>query len=94
MRSLIICFLVFFSVVQCTDEIKESVEWDSGPISISEIEAINGGAIISYEIPNDNDLLYIMAEYERNGKSFTEKSSIYNKIKARCICLHTRQLLD
>src|SRR5690606_33692831 len=36
-----------------------------------------GGAIISYDIPRDPEILYIMAEYERNGKTFTEKSSIH-----------------
>lgn len=41
------------------------------------IEPISGGAVISYMIPKDPDILYILAEYERNGVKFTEKSSSY-----------------
>lgn len=51
--------------------------WNSGPLKEYKVTPINGGATITYDIPRDPDLLYIMAEYERNGKTFTEKASIY-----------------
>jgi len=41
------------------------------------VTSIYGGATITYDIPKDNDILYVIAEYERNGKPFTELSSIY-----------------
>ena len=41
------------------------------------IEPINGGASITYVIPDDPNISYILAEYERNGEMFTEKSSAY-----------------
>ena len=41
------------------------------------ITPINGGAIVTYSIPKDPDILYVMAEYERNGELFTERASIY-----------------
>lgn len=39
---------------------------------------ISGGALITYTIPKDDNILYVMAEYERNGTTFVERSSIYN----------------
>jgi hypothetical protein len=42
------------------------------------ITPINGGGIINYSIPDDRSVSYVLAEYERNGKKFTERSSIYN----------------
>lgn len=51
--------------------------WNSDPIEEYTVTPINGGATITYTIPNDPDILYIMAEYERNGKIFTEKSSVH-----------------
>src|SRR5690606_12917817 len=74
----IIVTLMLCTIFACKEESKEpSGSWTSGPIEISKITPINGGATISYNIPNDPDLLYVMAEYERNGKIFTEKSSIH-----------------
>jgi len=67
----------FFSCYEDSDTKKTMGVWDSGPITEYTVTPINGGAIITYKIPYDQDLLYIMAEYERNGKLFTDKSSIY-----------------
>lgn len=68
--------LFFFA---CEDNIKEpSSPWNPGPLEKFAVTPINGGAIITYTIPNDPDILYIMAEYERNGVIFTEKSSVHN----------------
>src|SRR5690606_12381160 len=51
--------------------------WNSEPLKGYKVTPINGGATITYDIPRDPEILYIMAEYERNGKTFTEKSSIH-----------------
>jgi hypothetical protein len=51
--------------------------WNSGPLTGYEVTPINGGARITYDVPRNNDLLYVMAEYERNGKVFTDKASVY-----------------
>jgi hypothetical protein len=67
--------LCFFS---CNREEKKAMQpWNSGPIEGYAVTPIYGGATISYTIPNDPEVLYVMAEYERNGKVFTEKSSVY-----------------
>lgn len=71
-------------LASCTDsDLKrpEGGAWNTGPLTGYAVTPINGGATISYDLPKDNDLLYVMAEYERNGKTFTEKSSIHkNKL--------------
>lgn len=52
--------------------------WVSGPLTEYEVTPIAGGAIISYTIPEDPNILYIMAEYERSGSMYTEKASVHN----------------
>ena len=47
-------------------------------ISNPQVEVINGGAIITYTLPNDPNVEYVMAEFERNGQPTQVKSSIYN----------------
>lgn len=69
---LMICFL--FS---CEEKEESKVSWASPSLKEFIVTPINGGATITYTIPNDAEILYIMAEYERNGKIFTEKSSVY-----------------
>ncbi|HBX21690.1 MAG TPA: hypothetical protein DEF88_14715 [Porphyromonadaceae bacterium] len=76
--NLIIMVLVVCSFFACDDDNKEPKEaWNPGAIGEYAITPINGGATITYTIPNDPNILYIMAEYERNGKIFTEKSSVH-----------------
>ena len=47
------------------------------PIETYIVTPIHGGAIITYQIPTTHNILFVMVEYERNGKVFTERSSIY-----------------
>jgi hypothetical protein len=43
-----------------------------------EVENISGGAIIKYDLPTDEDLLYVKAEYETlPGKLVESRSSVY-----------------
>lgn len=81
----ILALLVAISLYSCEDvqtgPRKPSGPWNAGPITEFTVTPINGGAEITYTIPDDPDILYVLAEYERNGKIFTEKSSIHtNKI--------------
>lgn len=61
----------------CEEEMEGPLTWDSEPITSYEIEPIYGGAVVRYDVPNDENLLYVMVEYERNGEMFTEKASLY-----------------
>lgn len=71
---------MFFS---CKKNPAESIgTWDSTPVEVTQVIPINGGAIINYKVPEEEGLLYVMAEYLRNGKTFTEKASVYkNSLK-------------
>jgi len=79
--SYIIAVLISLSLFSCEDVQRGPGEpsgpWNAGPITEFTVTPINGGAEISYTIPDDPDIMYVMAEYERNGKIFTEKSSIH-----------------
>jgi len=76
--SIITLVLLAIFIFSCEREDKKTIKpWNSGPITGYVVTPIYGGATISYTLPNDPDVLYVMAEYERNGKVFTEKSSVY-----------------
>src|SRR5690606_6598311 len=47
------------------------------PITVTGIENISGGAIISYNVPKDNNVSYIEAVYNINGKEIKKKGSFY-----------------
>ncbi|MGJ7029617.1 DUF4959 domain-containing protein [Niabella hirudinis] len=76
--SFIIVMILSVFLFSCKkEEEKVTGTWNSGPVEVETITPINGGAVISYKVPDDGNLLYVMAEYERNGKTFVEKSSVY-----------------
>lgn len=82
--SYIIAALLVCSFFACedtsTDKKVPKEPWNVGPITEYTITPINGGAEITYTIPNDPDIMYVMVEYERNGKIFTEKSSVHKNL--------------
>ncbi|WP_343703758.1 DUF5000 domain-containing lipoprotein [Chitinophaga sp.] len=49
-----------------------------GPVTGAAVENVAGGAIIRYNIPADDDLLYVKAVYQRNGKQVEQKTSVYD----------------
>jgi hypothetical protein len=71
--------LAFFS--GCEEVVKEPLFKDSiapGPISSPQVLNLPGAAMISYSLPNDDDLLYVKAEYTlANGVKVESKSSNY-----------------
>lgn len=64
--------------VSCNDNNSEKEDVKPQQVVNYNITSTNGGAVIAYSLPNDKNILYVMAEYERNGKIWTERSSIYN----------------
>ena len=76
--TIVLAVIFFFACEDVNRGPTEPTEpWNPGPLTEYAVTPINGGAIITYTIPNDPDIMYIMAEYERNGEIFTEKSSVY-----------------
>ncbi|MGI6047222.1 MAG: DUF4959 domain-containing protein [Petrimonas sp.] len=74
--------LLFIQFIASCD--KESVRSSEKPSPLTEYEVtpINGGAVITYRVPNDPNVLCVTAEYFRNGQKFIERSS-YHKNSLR-----------
>jgi hypothetical protein len=81
----IIFYLVLLLFIQfiasCGEENVRSSEKPS-PLTEYEVTPINGGAVITYKVPNDPNVLCVTAEYFRNGQKFIERSS-YHKNSLR-----------
>lgn len=69
-------------VTGCTDNILEPLEHNSAPLgTVSNVTHENqpGGATITYTLPDEQDLLYVKAEYTlATGQKMQVKSSFYN----------------
>jgi len=74
-------FTLFFSSCEQAD-LRDPLESDSeapGIVTDIEVENLPGGATISYTLPDDKDILYVVADYEiRKGVAYDVKSSYYN----------------
>lgn len=68
-------------ISSCTAESIGSIALDSkapGPVTNISVENIPGGANISYSLPDDEDLLYVKAEYKlENGNDASVMASLY-----------------
>ena len=73
-------FLLTTILFGCKEEFSEPIDENGSapkPIANASIENISGGAIISYTLPDDPNLLYVKAVYERNGTTVESKSSYF-----------------
>lgn len=77
----LILFLFTQFIYSCSVDKIESSE-KPVPITDYEISPIYGGAIITYSVPNDPNVLCVTAEYLRNGQMYIERSS-YHKNSLR-----------
>jgi len=83
-RYIIILTTLFSSVLwSCEPEaLKDPIDGDGdtpGQVSNIQVKNIAGGATISYDIPYDRNLLYVMAEYTiREGVTKQVKASYYD----------------
>jgi hypothetical protein len=81
----IIIMLAFFSgsIYSCkkNDGYRDPLSTDKtkpGPVSNVKVKNSNGAAVISYDLPDNQDLLYVIAEYNiRDGVSRQIKSSYF-----------------
>lgn len=80
---IVIAIFVLSSFLACSEmesNRPSGGSWNSASLKEYEITPINGGAEIRYDIPKDPEILYIMAEFERNGRIYTEKASIHSNL--------------
>ena len=77
--ALIALVAVFAS---CNDNTKLGLtSQDNIPPNTPIIKSIintHGGAVIKYDVPSDNDLLYVTAQYNINGVDYSKQTSPYN----------------
>ena len=80
-QLLILTGFLFFMLGGCKEDKLEPIEQDgTAPAPVSNIvaERISGGARLSYTLPQEDDLLYVVASYRlSNGKQREFKSSFY-----------------
>ena len=79
--SIISVTVVTLMLFACEEEERGPLLIDStnpNPISEAIVTNLPGGAKIEYNIPTTPDALYVQATYERNGKTITTSSSLFN----------------
>lgn len=78
MKKLLFLTILIFAVSSCSKQ----DDGDTTPPSVLTVNSVtptNGGGIISYTLPNDDDILYVRAEYTNsNGVDVSRASSSYN----------------
>lgn len=89
-HNLFIIFLgamiTLFSLQSCNDDENSPINKDDkapGQVFNVEVENMSGAALLTYSLPADDDLLYVIAEYtNKQGKVFDFRASYYtNQIK-------------
>jgi len=75
----VVLLVIFFSA--CKEEpISEHLKDKIAPASVTNVKAepSAGGAVISYNLPNENDISYVLCEYtSSSGEKKVTRSSIY-----------------
>ncbi|MBZ4190922.1 DUF5000 domain-containing lipoprotein [Niabella beijingensis] len=83
-RIHLLFLIVAFTILGCErDALKDPLDaGDGAPARVTnvKVENVPGGAVISYDVPDDSRLLYVKAVYDiREGVTQEIKSSYYNK---------------
>ena len=83
MRYFLLLAVVIVGMIQCADDVDRGIptlkdDAPPSPVTGVQVEAIPGGAILSYTLPKSANLLYVMAEYTIGDKLFEKKSSFYS----------------
>ncbi|MFB9056326.1 DUF5000 domain-containing lipoprotein [Mariniflexile ostreae] len=84
--KLFVALLCMVVATSCTEDNITSLIKDDGiapgPVVVDGggVENLAGASIITYNLPNQADMLYVVAEYQRkqNGKVVRTKSSVFN----------------
>ena len=67
MKKIFLLLLAAGALFSCQEE-----------FNVEQVEQVSGGAILSYVLPDDRDLLYVQAEYTLDtGEKMIVKSSMY-----------------
>ena len=78
MKKLLLIPLFVFAAIACSDK-EDGDTTPPGVLTVDMVTPTNGGGIINYTLPDDNDILYVKAEYTNsNGVDVSRASSSYN----------------
>lgn len=81
MKRHIFNILLGLMIVSCTEPFMGQTATDDvapGPIKNARVTNLEGSAYITYDLPEDEDLLYVKARYQRNKDVIAEnKASVY-----------------
>ena len=78
MKKLLLIPLFVFAAIACSDK-EDDDTTPPGVLTVDLVTPTNGGGIINYTLPDDNDILYVKAEYTNsNGVDVSRASSSYN----------------
>lgn len=80
--SHIVGVVLLLAISSCSDDPNSPIEKDNtapAPIYNAVVENLPGGALIHYNLPADEDLLYVLASYvNKKGKTVNSRSSYYS----------------
>jgi hypothetical protein len=82
LKVMLLALPLLLSMFSCqkTEGFNEVVTHDKTkplPVTSTKVENYSGGAVISYSLPNSENLLYVLAEYKINDKVFRQSKSSY-----------------
>lgn len=78
-RLFFISTLICFGVLTSCSKDDEGDTTPPSVLTVISVTPTNGGGIITYDLPNDNDILYVRAVYTNtNGVEVSRASSSYN----------------
>jgi hypothetical protein len=80
LKTITACMLMLGCFFACQTDLNHPIEDNPnapGKVTVDSILEIHGGAVIFYLLPNDPDLLYVMASYTENGVKREFKASFY-----------------
>lgn len=83
MKKYILLIFIIICMPRCTNEVWRGIPTDENspaPPPVTDIQVVPtpGGAKISYTLPKNDNLLYIMAEYTLKGNIIQKKASYYS----------------
>jgi hypothetical protein len=80
LKTITACMLMLGCLYACQTDLNHPIEDNPnapGTVTVDSILTIPGGAVIYYLLPNDPDVLYVMARYTENGANREFKASFY-----------------
>ncbi|MBY5959569.1 DUF4959 domain-containing protein [Membranicola marinus] len=78
----LIALFILLTGFSCSELENKPITKDGGapgPVTNVEVETIPGGAYLTYQLPDDTDLLYVKGQYElKNGQIAEQRASLYH----------------